>query len=105
MKNFYNTVTTITTTISGTNESKKMTYADLALLTLNIPPRNGWTKEEMKIRFKIEDKLEKLKPGESAQLEDAEFEKVFECSNQPWQFKHRDLLKYMNDLEKEYKKE
>jgi hypothetical protein len=99
MKTFKNQQTSITIGVEGTKEVKKMTYADLASLTLNIPPHEGWTKDEMKIRIKIESKLEKLDVDESVELEDAEFAKVLEGSNQPWQFKHKDLIAYMDDLE------
>jgi len=105
MKTFTNQQTSITIGIEGTREKKEMTYADLANLTLNIVPQGGWTKDEMKIRFKIESKLEKLNVDESIELEDAEFKKVLDCSSQPWQFKHKDLLAYMEDLEAWYKKE
>ena len=98
MKTFKNQQTEINMKEVDGSE-KKMTYADLSNLTLNIPPQGGWTKDEMKIRFKIEAKIENLKVDETVELEDAEFAKLVQCSNQPWQFKHKDLLRYMEDLE------
>jgi len=99
MKIFKNQQTSITMEINS-NEKKEMTYVDLANLTLNIPPQNGaWDMSEMRIRFKIEDKIEMLNVGDEIELEDAEHDKLFDLSNQPWQFKHRDLLKYLDDLE------
>jgi hypothetical protein len=99
MKTFTNQQTDISIGVEGTTEKKKMTYANLAKLTLDIPPQGGWTKDEMKIRIKVEDKLEKLKVDEKIELEDAEFEKILTLSNQPWQFKHKSILAYMTDLE------
>jgi hypothetical protein len=99
MKKFENKQTTITIGIAGTQDTKEMTYADLAKMTLDIPPANGWDKSEMKIRIKTENKLDNLKVDDVIELEDAEMEKVLELSNQPWQFKHKDLLAYMDDLE------
>jgi len=99
MKKFENKQTSITTGIAGTQETKEMTYAELAKMTLDIPPANGWDKNEMKIRIKTESKIENLKVGETAELEDAEMQKILDMSNQPWQFKHKDLLAYMEDLE------
>jgi hypothetical protein len=74
MKAFENKQTSITIGIAGTQDTKDMTYAELAKLTLDIPPANGWDKN-------------------------AEMEKILEMSNQPWQFKHKDLLMYMEDIE------
>jgi hypothetical protein len=99
MKAFENKQTSITIGIAGTQDTKDMTYAELAKLTLDIPPANGWDKNEMKIRIKTESKLENLKVGAKIELEDAEMEKILEMSNQPWQFKHKDLLMYMEDIE------
>lgn len=105
MKTFKNQQTSITIGIANTNETKEMTYADLAKLTLDIPPAKGWDKNEMKIRIKIEDKLESLEVGKTVELEDAEMQKIIDCSDQPWQFKHKDLVKYLDDIEDWFKKE
>ena len=105
MKSFTNHQTSITAPIAGTDELKEMTYANLAQIVLNIPPQAGWTKDEMKIRIKIEDKLDKAEVDQEVELEDAEMEKLVECSAAPWQFKHKDLVKYMDDLEEWFKKE
>ena len=105
MKTFKNQQTKITAPIAGTKELITMTYVHLSQLILNIPPQGGWTKDEMKVRIKIEDKLEKLEVGKTVELEDAEMAKLVECSTQPWQFKHKDLLKYLDDLEEWFKKE
>ena len=110
MKTFKNQQTQITIAVQGTTELKSMTYADLATFVLAIPPvknQDGsvsWPRAEQKIRFKIEDKLETLEVDAELKLEDAEFDKIFELSQQPWQFKHRDLLKYLDDLD-EWNKE
>lgn len=91
--------------IGGTDKTTNMTYAHLAKLTLNIPPREGWTRKEMKLRYKIEDKLDLLEIGEETELEDAEFEKIRDLANQPWQFKDREIIKYMDDLDEWFKEE
>jgi Cu/Ag efflux protein CusF len=85
MKNFENKQTSITIGIAGTQDTKEMTYADLAKVTLDIPPADGWSKNEMKIRIKTEAKLENLAAGDEIELEDTEMEKILELSNQPWQ--------------------
>lgn len=106
MKTFKNQQTSITIGIEGTNEKREMTYVDLAMLVLNIPPADGnWPRAEQKIRFKVEDKIEKLEVGKEVKLEDAEFDKLFACSQQDWKFKHRDLLKYLDDLDEWNKEE
>jgi hypothetical protein len=75
-------------------ETTFMTYADLIKICLNNPPKNGWTTDEMRKRIKIEDKLEDLKAEDDISLEDAEFDKVVECSKVPWQFKHKDIIAF-----------
>ena len=105
MKKFKNKNTAITIGVAGTTETTTMTYANLAKLTLDIAPKGGWTKDEMKIRIKIEDKLEKLDIDKTIKFEDAEMDKIIACSEQPWQFKHKDLVAYLTDLETWYKTE
>ncbi len=112
MKTFKNQQTSITigTDLNDANKTKEMTYVDLAMLVLSIPPiiepgvGAKWPRAEQKLRFKIEDKIENLKVDEEIELEDAEFDKIFELSQQDWQFKHRDLLGYLDHLD-EWKKE
>jgi len=114
MKTFKNQQTTITMTVVGEKGKKSlttMTYVDLAMLVLNIPPsispkgETRWPRAEQKLRFKIEDKIENLKVEQEIQLEDAEFNKIFELSQQDWTFKHRDLLKYLDHLDEWNKEE
>jgi len=112
MKTFKNQQTRITIGLDPLDENKKkeMTYVDLVMMILSIPPvvePNGavkWPRAEQKLRFKIEDKIEKLKIDEAVELEDAEFDKIFSLSQLDWQFKHRDILRYLDDLD-EWNKE
>lgn len=95
------TITNKSTEITIADESGKtnfMTYADLIKICLNNPPKNGWTTDEMRKRIKIEDKLEDLKAEDDISLEDAEFDKVVECSKVPWQFKHKDIIAFEDTL-------
>jgi len=106
MKTIINKSTKITEQISSdpTIELRTLNYADLALLTLNIPPERGWTTAEMRIRLKVEDKLEDVEVEAEVNLEDAEFAKLLECSNLKWSFKHKDILAYCDHLEEVSKK-
>ena len=95
------TITNKSTEITMANQSGEttfMTYADLIKICLNNPPKNGWTTDEMRKRIKIEDKLEDLKAEDDISLEDAEFDKVLECSKVPWQFKHKDIIAFEDTL-------
>lgn len=98
MKKFVNKLTDITTTdVSGV--IKQMSFAEIAILTLDIIPHGGWTRKEMSTRFRIEDKLKNHGKDDIVELDDADVEKLKELANLPWQFKHRDILAYQDHLE------
>lgn len=99
MKTIINKKTEITEQIKQDSpETKKLGYADLAIITLNIAPERGWTVEEMRIRLTTEEKLKDHKLNAKIKLEDAEFNKVVECSKLNWNFKHKDILDYCDHL-------
>ncbi len=79
-------------------EQVPMLYTDLIGICLNNPPQGGWKTDEMRKRIKIEDKLEGVKEDGEIKLEDAEWEKVVECSKIPWQFKHKDIIAFEDAL-------
>ena len=79
-------------------EQVPMLYTDLIAICLNNPPQGGWKTDEMRKRIKIEDKLEGVKEDGEIKLEDAEWEKVVECSKMPWQFKHKDIIAFEDAL-------
>ena len=54
--------------------TKKLTYGDLVKAALNTIPRGGINVEEMGIRMKIREKIEK---GDAITLDDADVEKIF----------------------------
>lgn len=97
MKQFVNKPTEIT--MQDGEAVVKMNFADLALRTLEIPPQGGWTNKEMRTRFKLEDKLKGHEVDKVIDLEDADVEKLHQLANIPWQFKHRDVLAYMDHLD------
>jgi len=103
MKTFKNQQTEITMTLINEDKTKSittMTYADLAIMTLNIPPKEGgWLREESRLRFDIEDKIKDLKVGDEVELENTEFKKIHELSAQNWQMKHRDTIAYEDYLD------
>lgn len=104
MKTFENKKTTITE--SNGTETRILGFADLALVGLNAAPKEGWTTDEMRKRFKVIDKLEdviKAGLGNTVDLEDAEFEILFNTSKVNWAMMHRDLIKfddYVQELSK-----
>ena len=77
---------------------KTMGFADLAKISLNSPPEGGWTTDEMRIRIKITSKFENAEKNSKIDLEDAEFDKVLQCSNIKWNFMHKDIVAYDDHL-------
>lgn len=51
---------------------KEATFADLALIVVRAPKREGFGVEEMRQRFKLIDELENLGPKASVKLEDVD---------------------------------
>ena len=58
-------------------EDKGASYFDLIMVCLNRTPQGGFTLEEMRRRLRVTDKLDPKK--KSADLEDADFDKLKEC--------------------------
>lgn len=98
MKQFVNKPTEITSQRKD-GIVEEINFAELALKTLDLIPREGWTSKEMRLRFKIEDKLKAGMSKKIIELEDADVEKLYELAQIPWQFKHRDILDYQDHLE------
>ena len=92
MKTFENKETTITEG-NGT-ETRILGFADLALVGLNAAPKEGWTTDEMRKRFKAIDKIENLKIGDKVELEDSEFEVLLQSSKVNWAIMHKDIVKF-----------
>jgi len=76
-----------------------MTFADLTILCLNLPPQGGYSVSEMKTRLPITEKLDtiKLDANGSVELEQAQLEKIQECENKMdghWTQPHKDLIAF-----------
>lgn len=98
MKTFENKETEIT---QGNEDGSKtnLGYANLAMVGLNTPPQGGWTPTEMRERINVLAKLD-APLGTKIKLEDAEFNLVVACSNVKWQFMHKDVVAFIDYLEK-----
>jgi len=92
MKVFENKETEITE--QRGEEIKKIGFKDLALVGLNAAPKEGWTTDEMRKRFKAIDKIENLKIGDKVELEDSEFEVLLESSKVNWAIMHKDIIRF-----------
>lgn len=100
MKNFVNKETEITKEVDGVKSA--MGYADLALVGLNSMPKEGWTTDEMRKRFRVIDKMEtvvKAGIGKSIDLEDADFDTLVATSKINWAMMHKDLIKFDDYLQ------
>jgi hypothetical protein len=94
MKKFENKATEIT---EGT---KELGFKELALVGLNAVPKEGWTTDTMRKRFKAIDKIEKLsKVGDKIELEDAEFDVLLEASKINWGMMHKDIVRFDDYLQ------
>jgi hypothetical protein len=70
------------------------------LLGLNAPPKEGWTTAQMKERFDVIAKIEKVKLGKTVELEDAEFMVAYNCRLLNWAMMHKDIVAFDEYLEK-----
>ena len=103
MKTFINKNTEITISVpaeveGGEPTKDTMSFGDLAKMSLNAPPAGGWTTDEMRSRLTITAKFEKIEKEAAVELENAEFEKVLECSKIKWNFMHKDIVAYEDHL-------
>jgi len=91
------TLTNKTTSISiGENEFLK-TY-DLIVQSLNVIPEGGFTREDFKVRDRIEACISK--EAEEFKLEDADaitLKKII--SSIKWTFRHPDLTDFLNEID------
>lgn len=69
------------------------TFAELAMSALNQAPAQGFSPDEMRIRMRVLDVLQK--GGETIELEDAHAAKLIEAASQvQWKFMHKDLVAF-----------
>lgn len=78
---------------------EKLGYVDLALVGLNSPPKNGWSVGDMRVRFKVIDKLEGTPLGESVELNENEIKSIKDSSDIKWTTMHKDIVSYYDYLE------
>ncbi len=103
MKTFINKKTEITKATQEGEEIKttNLGFADLALVGLQAPPKEGWSVKDMRLIFKVIDKLEGLELNQSVELADEEFVQLVKSSNVQWTAMHKDIIAfddYLNDL-------
>lgn len=98
MKTFINKQTEIKQS-NEEGEVVKISFSDLAKMTLNITPKEGWVMKEMKSRFKLEDKFNGHEIDAVIELEDAEAEMLNSLAQIPWAFKHKDIIAYVEHIE------
>jgi hypothetical protein len=101
MKNFINKKTEITKATQEGEEIKttNLGFADLALVGLQSPPKEGWSVKDMRLIFKVIDKLETLELDQSVELADEEFDQLVKSSNVQWTAMHKDIVAFDDYLE------
>lgn len=81
------------------NGKRKMMYFDLIKICLDSPPKTGFTRDDIKKRNRIE---EKLQNNETAELEHDEFYSLKKiCNEAVWSIRHADIetfLDYLDDV-------
>lgn len=79
-------------------ENRKMTYFDLIKICLDNPPKTGFSRDDIKKRNRIEEKLK----NENAELEHDEFYSLKKiCNEATWNNRHLDIesfLDYLDDV-------
>lgn len=85
-------------TMKNGQELTKMSYFDIIKLCLDNPPQGGFSRDDIKKRNRIEEKL----IGDSAELEHDEFYSLKKiCNDMKWITRHTDLesfLDYLDDV-------
>lgn len=94
MKEFCNKKTDILKRDEAGKDIGNIHFAELAAITLNVAPANGWTTEEMRKRLPLQSKLSALKPDEKIVLENAEVDLLAACLKINWQMLHIGIIQY-----------
>lgn len=83
-------------TIKDGDSLRKMNYFDLIKLSFDVQPKGGFTRDDIKKRNRIEEKL----IGESAELEHDEFYSMKKiCNEVGWPNRHKDIESFLNYLD------
>lgn len=88
------------TTLDFTDKDgkRKMTYFDLIKICLDVPSQGGFSRDDIKKRNRIEEKLK----GESAELEHDEFYSLKKiCNEMKWNVRSEEIesfLDYLDDV-------
>lgn len=78
------------------DDKKGHTTASLLRYCLDVPPQGGYTPAILRERARIEAALEKIKPGDTIKLEDADFAVARKCVEESrWGFRHPDVTKFL----------
>ena len=94
MKTIENKETSIKETAEAS--SKNLTYCELLKLIMNVPPKEGYTISEMKMRLDIYAALVPSEKNEMS-LEDAPFEIVKQSVNNfRWALVHKDVVDFVD---------
>ncbi|MHA2009944.1 MAG: hypothetical protein ACW980_21735 [Promethearchaeota archaeon] len=67
------------TEMKGVDESKNLynlCYSDILKQAINQAPQGGYTPEDMAVRFKLMNLLDKVKPGANVDVEDSDMIKL-----------------------------
>jgi hypothetical protein len=101
MKTFINKKTEITKAeqVGEKIKTTNLGFADLALVGLQAPPKDGWSVKDMRMIFKVIDKLEGLDFDQSVELTDEEFDQLVKSSNVQWTAMHKDIVAFDDYLE------
>lgn len=77
-------------------EVKKMSYFGIIKICLDNPPQGGFSRDDIKKRNRIEEKLK----GEKAELEHDDFHQMKKiCNDMKWNTRHADLETFLNYLD------
>lgn len=78
------------------NGKRKMTYFDLIKMCLDNPPQGGFSRDDIKKRNRIEEKIK----GEVAELEHDEFHSLKKiCSDMKWRVRSSEIENFFDYLD------
>lgn len=101
MKSIINKATEIDIPKTDKEETRKLNYADLIKIVSDSIPQGGWTKSSMQSSIMIDGAIKDVAVDTEIHLENSDAEYLKNAvKNQKWGIKHKDILAFMDDVEK-----
>jgi hypothetical protein len=91
----------ITTIKKSSDSEEKLDYSFFIIQCINVPPKEGYTVEDMKKRIKISEIAENTKLEEEFDFKAEDLIILKKCVNEMrWAVAHKDIVAFSDDVEK-----